>query len=375
MNVSCGAFHTLAVTASGHGFAFGQNKYGKLGIHYANSKDGDAQKVPVRIALYKYHASSEPVKDKHDLLQACAGFNHSLALSKKGIAYSWGYRGKGLLGRSTEQSGLALPIGPGQGQPGFSHSFMIGQTSFIVGHKEGGGGEYAAGQNAQAKQDKDDDYGEHSVKQVSCGAVNTLALTSTGDVYVLGDNSYGQHGKEETPAKAGQGGGREGFGSSATISLIRFRCQAQDRIEYIACNGEHMFAKSALDEIYGWGRNDEGQLGVGYLTEKIVEPTSIKDLSYKGIRQISCGDNYSAALTIYGEVFVAGSLEGGKLGLGKGQKRGYQLNFRAIKNLPEIDYIACGVQHMLAISRYNPDTDPSGKPSKQTGKTYAWGKN
>ena len=113
MNVSCGAFHTLAVTASGHGYAFGQNKYGKLGIHYANSKDGDAQKVPVRIALYKYphNGSSEPVKDKHDLLQVCAGFNHSLALSKKGIAYSWGYRGKGLLGRRTEQSGLALPLG------------------------------------------------------------------------------------------------------------------------------------------------------------------------------------------------------------------------------------------------------------------------
>jgi hypothetical protein len=31
---------------------------------------------------------------------------------------------------------------------------------------------------------------------------------------------------------------------------------------------------------------------------------------------------------------------------------------------------------MLAISRYNPDADPSsGKPSRQTGKTYAWGKN
>jgi alpha-tubulin suppressor-like RCC1 family protein len=199
-----------------------------------------------------------------------------------------------------------------------------------VGHKEGGGGEYAAGQNAQAKQDKDDEYVEHSVKQVSCGAVNTLALTSTGEVYVLGDNSYGQHGKEEAPAKVGQGAAPEGNlqGSSATISQIHFPCQAQVRIEFIACNGEHLFAKSALDEIYGWGRNDEGQLGVGYLTEKIMEPTFIADLSYKGIKQIACGDNYSAALTIFGEVFVAGSLEGGKLGLGKGQKRGYQLNFR-----------------------------------------------
>jgi alpha-tubulin suppressor-like RCC1 family protein len=54
------------------------------------------------------------------------------------------------------------------------------------------------------------------------------------------------------------------------------------------------------------------------LTEKVTTPTEIKDLSYKGIKQISCSDNYSAAVTIYGDVHVAGSLEGGKLGLGKG---------------------------------------------------------
>ncbi len=57
---------------------------------------------------------------------------------------------------------------------------------------------------------------------------------------------------------------------------------------------------------------------MGFLTEVIVNPEYVKGLSFKGIKQICCGDNYSAALSIYGEIFVAGSLEGGKLGLGKG---------------------------------------------------------
>jgi len=39
-----------------------------------------------------------------------------------------------------------------------------------------------------------------------------------------------------------------------------------------------------LDEIYGWGRNDEGQLGVGYLTERITEPTCLMDISFKGVK-------------------------------------------------------------------------------------------
>lgn len=144
----------------------------------------------------------------------------------------------------------------------------------------------------------------------------------------------------------------------------------------MACGGDHAFAQSALDEIYGWGRNDEGQLGVGFLTESVTEPTYLKDISFKGIKQICCQENYSAALSIYGLVYVAGSLSGGKLGLGKGQKRGFQLRFRPIpsKDLPEIDFIACGMSHMLAISRYS--DDPALQTGKrQTGTTYAWGKN
>ena len=50
-------------------------------------------------------------------------------------------------------------------------------------------------------------------------------------------------------------------------------------------------------------------------------------------------------MSIYGEVFVAGSLDGGKLGLGKGLKRGYQLSFSTISNdlLPPIEQISCGI--------------------------------
>ena len=102
----------------------------------------------------------------------------------------------------------------------------------------------------------------------------------------------------------------------------------------------------------------------------------MKGLSFKAIKQICSGDNFSAALSIYGDVFAAGSLEGGKLGLGKGSRKGFQLEFKQIMDLPEIDFIACGLNHMIAISRYNPDSmQSSNKNLIQTGKTYAWGKN
>lgn len=50
---------------------------------------------------------------------------------------------------------------------------------------------------------------------------------------------------------------------------------------------------------------------------------------------------------------MTGSLDGGKLGLGKGFRNGFMLSFSKIgKNyLPRIEFIACGSSHMLAISK------------------------
>ena len=63
------------------------------------------------------HGVAEPTKDKNDIVQVCAGFNHSMALSKSGKVYSWGYGGKGLLGRTvdpkTKHNAIPLPVGHG----------------------------------------------------------------------------------------------------------------------------------------------------------------------------------------------------------------------------------------------------------------------
>ena len=100
------------------------------------------------------------------------------------------------------------------------------------------------------------------VVMISCGTVNTLSLTDWGDVYVAGDNSYGQHASEEVkiqaPTLSTVNVQEEQTYNLANISVIDFPFKSKDQITYIACGGSHMFAKSSLDQIYGWGRNDEG---------------------------------------------------------------------------------------------------------------------
>lgn len=39
-------------------------------------------------------------------------------------------------------------------------------------------------------------------------------------------------------------------------TLVQFKNPT--KIKYISCGGFHMFAQTSLDEVYGWGRADEG---------------------------------------------------------------------------------------------------------------------
>lgn len=48
------------------------------------------------------------------------------------------------------------------------------------------------------------------------------------------------------------------FGKYAKASRVDFPFTQKNKITYIACGGDHAFAQSTLDEVYGWGRNDEG---------------------------------------------------------------------------------------------------------------------
>jgi len=152
--------------------------------------------------------------------------------------------------------------------------------------------------------------------------------------------------------------------------LIRFSGDSAVKISSIACGGSHLFAISRTNELFGWGKNDEGQLGLGFISDYVSDPMLIRDIAHKSITSIACGDNYSAAISAFGELFVTGSLEGGKLGVGSALIQGFLLNFTMIQDLVSIKYVSCGPSHMLAISEYNSDN-----PTIKDGSTYSWGRN
>lgn len=99
--MSCGAFHTLAVANDGLVYAFGQAKYGKLGLNRQNSEG--VFNVPQKV---------ETLLKDTTFISAHASYNHSLILSKSdsGSLFSFGFTGKGLLGRVSSSSDNIVPL-------------------------------------------------------------------------------------------------------------------------------------------------------------------------------------------------------------------------------------------------------------------------
>ena len=90
-------------------------------------------------------------------------------------------------------------------------------------------------------------------------------------------------------------------------------------LRQVACGGAHTAALTDDGVLYIWGRGNEGQLGLGDLRPRAV-PTLMKALGDKQagttVLQAACGGAHTLALCDNGEVYAWGLNEEGQLGLG-----------------------------------------------------------
>lgn len=57
-------------------------------------------------------------------------------------------------------------------------------------------------------------------------------------------------------------------------------------IDDISVGPEHSLALGSGGEVWGWGHNADGQLGLGHMNSPVKEPTRITGLSGVNIRQV-----------------------------------------------------------------------------------------
>ncbi|KAF7488801.1 RCC1 and BTB domain-containing protein 1 [Sarcoptes scabiei] len=175
---------------------------------------------------------------------------------------------------------------------------------------------------------------KRKIIEFAAGRDHILALTKNGQVFACGSNEFGQLALKKIPK------------TNLPQQILSLR---KERIVAINCGAFHSLALTSRGLILGWGYNFWGQLGLGS-NENQFEPVLNVALNRENIVEIACGQHHSVALSKKGDIFTWGHNAFGQLGIGD------RCNYRNIptkiidgRDFP-IKQVTCGQNHVLAVS-------------------------
>ncbi|KAF5842172.1 regulator of chromosome condensation 1/beta-lactamase-inhibitor protein II [Dunaliella salina] len=147
--------------------------------------------------------------------------------------------------------------------------------------------------------------GDHHVTQIACGALHSLAVTAEGALLSWGWAGLGALGHgcimDETVPRLVQ----------ALLGL---------RMAQATGGGAHSLALSADGDVYSFGSNTQGQLGLGHCSSVCSNPQLVEAIT-DTIVQVSAGSRHSLALTEQGRPLAWGFNGFGQLGSGDTEDR------------------------------------------------------
>ncbi|PNI56434.1 HERC6 isoform 6, partial [Pan troglodytes] len=121
-------------------------------------------------------------------------------------------------------------------------------------------------------------------------------------------------------------------------------------VDLVSCGKEHSLAVCHKGRVFAWGAGSEGQLGIGEFKEISFTPKKITTLNGIKIIQVSCGHYHSLALSKDSQVFSWGKNSHGQLGLGKEfPSQASPQRVRSLEGIP-LAQVAAGGAHSFALS-------------------------
>ncbi|NWT71267.1 HERC4 ligase, partial [Prunella himalayana] len=175
-----------------------------------------------------------------------------------------------------------------------------------------------------------------NIVAVSCGEAHTLALNDKGQVYAWGLATDGQLGLP---------------GTEECVRVPRnIKSLSEIQIIQVACGYYHSLALSKGSEVFSWGQNKYGQLGLGYEYKKQTSPQVIKSLLGIPFAQIAAGGAHSFVLTLSGAIFGWGRNKFGQLGLNDDNDRYVPTLLKSLRS-QKVVHICCGEDHTAALTK------------------------
>ncbi|XP_071964349.1 uncharacterized protein [Antedon mediterranea] len=291
--MACGSSHTVVVTESNQVFAWGNGSSGQLGC-------GDKGSC----------ASPQEVKleEEHVITSLACGSRHTVLVTQEGKCFGFGNNFYAQLGYNFRMKNYK------ENQHPLSIFYLSSSDR----------------QQAEVFPHLLQPIAHHVVKSVACGEKHTLFLFSTGQIAVCGQNSYGQL----------------GTGDTEEIQSPKVNERLED-VVHIACGAGHSIATTVSGELYVWGNGR----ACGMRRKDILFPIR-KFTSHENIIMVAAGSGHSLALTGSGSVYSFGGGMSGQLGHGRDihYLQNPQLIHPDLFDGLRISLIRCGEQYCAALT-------------------------
>ena len=309
--VAAGDYSSFAVKTDGSLWMWGSNQYGARG----DGSSGDNIGSPVQVPIPRLTTPSR--RGKHAV---AVGVGVYAVIDREGQVWTWGVNWNGRLGDGTTTSRYTPGRVQKSSNPG---DYLTGIVSIAAGggtmaavDADGTVWTWGAGANGALGNGftQDSSYpvqvlraGSNNastplsgVSEVACGSSGfCIALASSTSVFGWGSNAFSQLGIAA------------GGSSSIAIPIA----VGPGSIDAIAAGSAHCIAHSRDGNVYGWGYNGRGQLGIGS-TGVAQLPTVMQTGpdSMNNVEDLLAGGNFSIMVRNSDRaVFVAGDNQSGQL--------------------------------------------------------------